>query len=559
MELDRRSFVAGTAGLAATAAASIAATQATVVRADDAAAAELPAGITLEDVQNSRVELDPVTDFAEEATYDIVVVGAGCAGVVAVKTAVEEGASVACLQKQETVMANGSSALGVIKGLSTPAGIKRWMTQWADKNVRRVNWELFEYYVDHSEETMSWLYQRGLEAGGEMRVLAANESIRYEDGEMEASFKFTTKGNQDFITHLADKAAEEGATFYWSTPAVQLVQDADGTVSGVIGKREDGTYVKLNAVKGVILAAGDYMNNPSLVDTYSPDARQFWKKQTDRTGDGHILGTLAGGRIAPGNHPRMAHGLIPGFTITPLLALDATGERFMNEDLVMSDFNTAMAYRYHESDGMNYIYRFFDSKVNEKYTDHTVVKLENIDKSVDEDSATNRYFRADTLEGLCEQMELPVETAVASIERYNELCAAGSDEDFGVPADKMHAIDTPPFYCLRDFPGISALTGGVLVDKNYQVIDADRKPIPHLFAAGMQAGDLCGGINWHMPGGASNGHCFNAGRYTVIYALTGSFEPKNPCSFEQIADDWKNNEGKFVWETDTCPTEINVW
>lgn len=557
MDITRKGFITGAAAAVSSVLAGTGVACADTAHANEVV--ELPAGVTADDLVASCVELEPIADFAEEQTYDIVVVGAGCAGVAAVATALEEGATVGCLQKEEGVAANGSAALGVIKGRSTAAGIKRWMTDWANKSNRRVNWDLYSYFVDHSEETMSWLYQRGLEAGGELRSRTANESIRYDDGELEASFKFATTNNQDFITKLAAKAEADGAVFYWSTPAVQLIQDEDGTVTGVVGKRADGTYIRLSAERGVILAAGDYMNNDSMVERYSADAMPFWRKQKNRTGDGHILGSLAGGRIAPANHPRMIHGLIPGFTVVPLLMLDKDALRFANENMVMSDFNTCMAYRYHENGATNYIYRLFDAKLDEKYAAFpTAVKLETIDKAID-DNNTLYYYRADTLDELAEQLELPVDTFKASVERYNELCALGSDEDFGVPGEMLHPIDTPPFYCLRDFPGIAALTGGVLVDKNYQVIDADRNPIPHLFAAGMQAGDLCGGINWHMPGGMSNGHCFNAGRYTVIYALTGGFEPKNPCSFDQIADDWKDDEGKFVWETDKCPTVINVW
>ncbi len=61
-----------------------------------------------------------------------------------------------------------------------------------------------------------------------------------------------------------------------------------------------------------------------------------------------------------------------------------------------------------------------------------------------------------------------------------------------------------------------------------RVIDEDSNPIPGLYAAGVDAGNPCGGINWSMPGGFSNSHIFTAGRYTVIHALTGDMTPKKP-------------------------------
>ena len=124
----------------------------------------------------------------------------------------------------------------------------------------------------------------------------------------------------------------------------------------------------------------------------------------------------------------------------------------------------------------------------------------------------------------------------------------------------MTPIDTPPFYGLRYSPGLAAINGGLTVDEHYQVVDRERNPIPGLFAAGVCGGDICGGTDWLMPGGASNGHCFNAGRYTVIYALTGGLEPSNPCTFDQVADYFKNKDGEFNWNVEgACNSAIELW
>lgn len=63
-----------------------------------------------------------------------------------------------------------------------------------------------------------------------------------------------------------------------------------------------------------------------------------------------------------------------------------------------------------------------------------------------------------TLEELCEAAGIPVADGVASIERYNELCAKGCDDDFGVAGSDMAAIDTPPFFCIKGDVGMSAST-----------------------------------------------------------------------------------------------------
>lgn len=558
--VSRRDFVAGGAGVVSASVLGGLGASLTEARADEAPI-ELRGNLTMADIEQSAVELDPISDFAVEETYDIVVVGAGDSGVCAVLTAVEEGATVACLQKEEAVAANGTGASAVIKGESTPAGIKRWMADWSQVNGWRTNNALFQHYVDHSEETLSWVIQRGIEAGVEPVNYEGPDSVKYDDGNVCAVIKVRQPSNLELMTALAAKAADEGAVFYYATPAVQLVQDADGTVTGVIGKQKDGTYVKLNASKGVVLAAGDYMNNASLVDRYAADTKPFWRKQANRTGDGHILGILAGGTMAPAHHARQIHGIIGPFMKTPLLMLDLAGNRFMNEMAIMTDWGVQMAlsgsyatpYPTLEQD---YIHRFFDAALNGKYTG--VPTLESIDKQIDE-GTTMYYFRGDTIEDLAAQLELPAEAVQASIDRYNELAAAGNDEDFGVPGSQMATIDTPPFYCIRDRPGLAAINGGVLVDANYQIVDGQGEPIPHLFGAGVNAGNVCGGINWNMAGGASDSHCFTAGRYTVIRALTGGDEPSNPCAFADIAEKFADENGNYPWQAESVKSAINPW
>ena len=99
----------------------------------------------------------------------------------------------------------------------------------------------------------------------------------------------------------------------------------------------------------------------------------------------------------------------------------------------------------------------------------------------------------------------------------NELCAKGCDDDFGVAGSDMAAIDPPPSSASRAMWACRASTPASW----WTTATGDRqrgRPIPGLYAAGIQAGNPCGGINWSMPGGFSNSHIFTAGRYTVIHA-----------------------------------------
>ena len=152
-------------------------------------------------------------------------------------------------------------------------------------------------------------------------------------------------------------------------------------------------------------------------------------------------------------------------------------------------------------------------------------------------------------------VDLPFNQTKASIDCWNELCAKGSDDDFGQLASNMKTIDTPPYYCSKDILGVADINGGFLVNDKYQAVRQDGSVIPHLYGAD----NVCGGIMWTMPGGFSNSHCFAAGRYTVVHALTGSDTPSKPVDFSEVADYYKK-DGKFQWETpETARTAIEIW
>ncbi len=567
MAFNRRSFVKGgiaaASGLAlgALAGCGSAPVKSQAEPAAGGSSIALPDSITMADVKNSAVELEPITDFVAEETYDIVVVGAGCAGVPAVVTALEEGATVCCLQKESIVSANGAGASCVAHKYSDPAAVARWTSLWAEENLWRFNRELFKYWEERSDETLSWILQKGLAVGVEPNVCLTGESVYLDGLGTVAVCKAIQPGNQVLMEALAAQAEKDGAVFHYSTPAVQLAQDESGAVTGVVGKASDGSYIKVNANKGVILAAGDYMNNESLLNRYNGDVIDWQPDLINHTGDGHILGALAGGRIAPGPHPRQIHSLFSDdrvFLATPILSLDPEGNRFMNEEVVMTDWNTVMKYCY-PADMKKHLYRFLDSAVEEKFPGvATVEDVEALVQGTIEGGGERgsglgvglATYKGDTLEELLYNMGIDdPQPFLDGIARYNELCASGADTDFGKNPAYMKAVDTPPFYGIINNPEtLSANNGGLLVDEHYQVIDAEGNPIPGLFSAGVNGGDVCGGINWHMPAGSSNGHCFNAGRYTVIYALTGGLTPSKPAKFEDVEDMFRDPNGKFMWD-----------
>ena len=113
---------------------------------------------------------------------------------------------------------------------------------------------------------------------------------------------------------------------------------------------------------------------------------------------------------------------------------------------------------------------------------------------------------------------IDVETAKASIERYNELCAAGVDEYFGKRKQCLSSLTEPPFYGVHSGTTLLVTMGGLKINENQQVIDADAHPIKGLWAAGNCSGSFFFGDYPITISGASHGRACTGGRRAGQFA-----------------------------------------
>ena len=269
---------------------------------------------------------------------------------------------------------------------------------------------------------------------------------------------------------------------YYQTPAVQLVVE-DGRVTGVIGKKESNSYAKPNATKGVILSAGDYQNNDSMVERYSLDLVNFDQKQINKTGDGHLMSILSGGHTCLVNHSRQIHDADSGpMGSEPFLAVDQAGMRFMNEEITTDNWNDVLRTNAHPAGQFCHVFdsNYFDyatewegSPAPEKqllaFVPDSGVRAEEggIATGIVEDLIDTH--RADSLDELAEMLRVPTDALKQSVARYNELCEKGEYVDYGKEKKYLKPIDTPPFWGIRRNIRITAICGGIAVNENYQV------------------------------------------------------------------------------------------
>lgn len=525
MSISRRNFVAGAATAGALAGASVALAD---EAAATAAAADTPAFLDKPEVP---------TDIVDEQDCDVLVIGMGLAGTAAFKAAAETGVKTIALEKQPEdsysviYMAGDFGVVG--SQIQKDLGI-----EWAPKEVimhemqkecaSRIDPWMLSYWYDHSGQDFDWFVE-----GADFEVLKGTAAEKETDKEFyirpkcfprnegyDYSEEFypyyhgtiTTNPNMQWACQAAmDAGVAAGGQIIFGAAGEQLIQDEDGTVTGAYAKTDAG-YIKVNA-KQVVLTCGDYGANNDMVKYYAPEYADY-AGGVD-TGDGHLMGIWAGGRMENGPHAPMAHHMGAALGVDSYLQLNMQGKRFMDEDIPGQNL-TQMLCRQPVSDDPEKAaqdirsYQIFDSKWPEQiidmpdghgYTTHFVPEDE-VDnyqlvlsgfglgyttQQMVEDSVT---FKADTLEELVEMMGLPAETALAEIAHYNDLCHAGFDEDFGKMSKRLFPVENPPFYACAFSASkyMLVMMGGLECDHDLHVVNDAEQPIPGLFCAGNNQG-----------------------------------------------------------------------
>lgn len=466
-------------------------------------------------------------DISRTETFDVVVVGAGASGVPAALSAFENGATVAVLQKENIVISQGNSGAGIDLVNSDKAGVEALIDRLMRDNAHRSNPKLIREWAYNSGEAVSWVIDRAMKAGakvinqGNLQQVKILDMNGYKLSYHTAYFGPKPFNNGDGMKALADSAEKAGVKFFFSTPAVQLVQSDSGEVTGVIGKSEDGKYIRFIAKKGVILATGDYQNNKAMCDFFVPDAKYFGRKQSNKTGDGFKMGYWAGGVIEPIGHTKMIHDMDAGpvtMCDMPFLNVDQTGKRFVNENVEMSVLNNYLrqpekAGQYSQIFDSNYMTQA--AKWPGVLVPPEVLKNYMPDEPGPHEHVSTPFInthKADTLEELAGKIEVDPATFVATVKRYNELAASGNDTDFGKPANQLFPINKPPFYGIHRTLRLSAICSGLLVDENHQCLDAEGNPIKGLYAVGNLGGGFYGGVDYPLVVyGLSLGRCYTFG------------------------------------------------
>lgn len=453
---------------------------------------------------------------------DVVVVGAGGAGLAAALTAAQNGADVVVLEKM--AMVGGASSMA---GGGTNATGSQWQQSYGIEDSPEAYFmDIMENGHFFSDARTLWLYANTQGAAFDWLVAEDGAALPYVNSQPSPSAEHSygrtfspEGGGAGVVSALQQKVTDLGVEILLETPAQELMV-TDGTVTGVKALAADGTPYEITA-NSVILATGGYGANTDMLPetvTSLPYAGAV-----SATGDGLNMATAIGAdainldkvNIQPhsiilpdGRGQHTFQGCLAMYNKTGSILVSDQGVRFVNEQGSANDIKAGMEQNEHS-------YLIMDAASFETYAQTCIAShnftQEQLDQWLEANGTSNPVFaHADSLEDLAAIVGIPSGALTETVERYNGFVSAGEDTDFGRKVST--AMGDGPYYAVEMNLRYYATLGGLHINDNMQVLDTDGQPIQGLYAAGEVVGGVVGDIyapgslfGWAMTSGHNAG------------------------------------------------------
>jgi succinate dehydrogenase/fumarate reductase flavoprotein subunit len=454
------------------------------------------------------------------ADYDVVVVGAGAAGLCAAVTAAEAGASVLIAEASEA--AGGASQFSA--GLIMAAGTRFQRERGIEDSPETL---LHEYLAFNRWSVETGVARRlAEEAGPSVEWLAdhgADVSDIYFSGDDRIARGHVIEGGGAAIVAclLAAAQADPRVDLAFGRRVDRLLTDGvTGLVTGVAVGEDRVT------AGAVVLAAGGFGANKELWPRYLPRAVEaewtFYIGPPTSRGDALALAGALGAQIV--GHDRGLLNARPNFSQSMdsyypgwLVFVDREGQRFVNEMTAYSVIESTIRAR------GGRVWAIFDDAAKhaavprstaaaKKYDMPTGTNWEDwVEPVIDEMLDKERVLAAAAVDELAVKMGVEPAALAGTVRRYNSDVAAGHDTMFEKPSRALRSIAEPPFYATELRLCNLALTGaGPRVNRDGQVLDHGAIPIRGLFAAGECAGGVLGDV--YMGSGNALANAVTFGR-----------------------------------------------
>lgn len=464
---------------------------------------------------------------AEEAAYDLIIVGAGGAGLSAAIEAVENGAEKVALLE---MTAKTGGALNFTSGSMSAAGTIIQKEDGIEDSVEsyiadiinngddfggQPNVELITTYAENATEVFDWLYESGLkdnkftvDAQGKRAVFAPEHALysvprTYKvSPEDKANYKSAAHEVLDGIVNANDKIE-----VILQTKATELIANENGQITGVkaVGPQGEVTYTSKH---GVIVATGGYSSNRKLMGEYT-EYGEYYLAGGAPGSDGNALlmmQKVGAGLTAMDAIPTFPMGLVAKDDATRGqiastytwkaggIVVNQNGERFCNEteanpairEVALEEQPEAVQYDIYTDKiladqiaagaGVFMQYYFFEGGAGE----HVM-------------------YSGNSIEELAAAINVPAENLKKTIEEYNAAVEKGEPDQFGREFNVSNTynlvtnkVEGEKYYAIRLHALCVMTLGGVTANTNMQVLDTEGNVIPGLYAAGEVVGGIWG-------------------------------------------------------------------
>lgn len=419
----------------------------------------------------------------EDLTVDVVVVGAGGAGMSAAVEVAQGGKSVVIVDKMPIIGGNTNRATGGINAAETPyqeaQGVKDSKQTFYDDTMKGGNDkndpDLLRTLVDNAPVAVEWLNEMG---AGLKRVTlsggATNPRIHTpEDG---------SPVGPVVVKVLSKKLEELKVDIMLETKAEKIVEK-DGVVTGIEATDKNGNPFTITA-KAVVLATGGFGANSEMVQKYRPNLKGFsTTNHQGATGDGIIMAQEVGAdltdigeiQIHPTTDPESGYLFTEGLRGDGAILVNAEGKRFTDE-LLTRDVVSANILK--QAEGFAYLI------TNEEMREDNA----SLAGYIEDGYAT----KSETIAKLAEALKMDAKNLENTMSTYAKAVKAGKDKEFG-REHLTQTLEKGPYYAIKVTPGIHHTMGGVKIDTKAHIISTKGQPIKGLYAAGEITGGVHGG------------------------------------------------------------------
>ncbi len=432
------------------------------------------------------------SEMADSYDADVVIVGAGGAGLSAAITAAENGAKVIVLEKMNNVGGNTLISGGemAVPGnwLQKKEGIEDSVETFYNDILKggdnENDPELVRVIAENALNAAEWLKD-------DVNVTFEDYMLFFGGHSVKRSLVPLNASGVELIEKLTVKAESLGVEIYTNTQAKKLVVENDKVVA--VKAENNGKEISFNAKNGVILASGGFGSNLEMRIANNPemDEKILSTNSVGSTGDGITMAEEIGAQTVdmqyiqtyPTCDPETGTLLYVGDVRLEgrAILVNLEGKRFV-EELERRDVISLATTE--QTGGVSYMYFDEASMQAAGVAESHKTEYENlIERGI--------LVKANSVKEAAEHFGIDAEELQKTIDRYNSYCETGKDLEFN-KRGKLIAFEEGPCYIMKSAPAIHHTMGGLKINKEAQVLDKNNNVINGLYAAGEVTGDIHG-------------------------------------------------------------------